>query len=457
MFSFFAQFWVLAYMLHYSEDWDPVSITMIAYLNVVWIFFSKKKLPPFLVSLVWTTGIGLHHMPFLANHSNFYLAVSLGVIGWLVSQYLKHKKLDEDVLNQEFVSIRGAICLSLFVVYFMAGIHKLNTDFFNPVVSCASDFFIRYSEEYSFDRAYIPNFLTTYSPHLVGVVEVAGALLLIVPRFQLIGVLCFVGLHSYLSPLSFFDFASLCYSILLLFLPLQVVSEPKYRDRIQKGISVLLGTMLVAAIGAIIMVDLDWMPIRQDVMQGWPFLAASFYLIYLISLNFREAGESLFSQNTVGLWSVRSKALYLLPLVLLIFTNTSYLGLRTAGNTTMFSNLRTEGGETNHLFIPSWLQIFDYQKDLVRIIEVSEEVEDWYRGQPYPGDLMTRFELKRMVQEWIAEERIVPMVIEVKGEAFSYEDITESEWADNPPNWLERKFLLFRVVQGDGKPNLCRW
>jgi hypothetical protein len=35
----------------------------------------------------------------------------------------------------------------------------------------------------------------------------------------------------------------------------------------------------------------------------------------------------------------------------------------------MFSNLRTEDGKTNHFFIPASSQIFNYQKELVTILE----------------------------------------------------------------------------------------
>ena len=38
----------------------------------------------------------------------------------------------------------------------------------------------------------------------------------------------------------------------------------------------------------------------------------------------------------------------------------------------MFSNLRTEGGKTNHFIIPVSAQIFDYQKDVVEIVSSTD-------------------------------------------------------------------------------------
>jgi len=48
-----------------------------------------------------------------------------------------------------------------------------------------------------------------------------------------------------------------------------------------------------------------------------------------------------------------------------------YLGLKTETSFAMYSNLRTEGGITNHLFIPVATQLFDFQKDLVEVTESS--------------------------------------------------------------------------------------
>src|SRR6266704_2162953 len=60
---------------------------------------------------------------------------------------------------------------------------------------------------------------------------------------------------------------------------------------------------------------------------------------------------------------------WLIPLIALGNGVTPYLGLKTVANYSMFSNLRTEGGQTNHLLIPAG-QFFlaEYQTDLVRVV-----------------------------------------------------------------------------------------
>lgn len=460
MFTIFSQFWVLAFYLHYSEDVQPISLFLLGLIATLVMLMSSKKVIPFVIAIGVFTGINLFLMPFVANHSNFYTGVSLLVLIWLGYQWWRYGDLEESRLNAEFASFRGVLCLSLFVVYLMAGVHKLNYDFFNPEVSCATDFFYRYAYEYGFDIEFIPKFLKTWSPYLVSVIEVVGALMLVVPRLQLVGVLWFVGLHSYLAPLSFYDFASICYSILFLFLPVVIVSKPGYFKRIQKAQNIWIISMIVAGVAAAAMIDNEFQVIRQDVMQGWPFLAGSAYFIFVIVQILRTEGVGLFSFTGVSLYKGVPKWTLSLPLLLFIYTNTSYLGLRTAGNTTMFSNLRTEGSQNNHFFMPEWLQVFNYQKNLYKVTSVSANVTEWYRGMPSEGMIMTEFELARMIGEWKDRGLYVPMEIRNLETQIpeSYENITQSDlWNQRRPNWFLRKTLLFREIQPFGEANLCRW
>ena len=460
MFSYFAQLWILAFFLHHSEDWDRVGVTVLALLLVLWVNRARDRARPFLVSVAFFTVYNFAKAPYLANHANYYLLLCAFLMLWASLSWLRSRKLSEARLGQEFLGLRPALCLSLVVVYFMAGFHKLNFDFFDPQVSCASDFFLRYSREYGFSASLIPRFLLDWSPYLVVVVELVGALLLLVPRTQLLGVLSFVGLHSYLSPLSFYDFASICYSILLCFMPPVLYEGVENRARVQKGVNVLLGCTIGGSVVARLMMDnrLDGL-IEADVAQGWFFLAGTFYLMNQIRRN--AAAEGFRPWNLPGLdfldfAAIRPRWALAMPALLLLFTNTSYLGLRTGGNTSMFSNLRTEGGASNHLVMSSSWQVFDFQKDLVYVEEIPRRHEKFKRGQPREGMAMTSFELRRLAEMWRERGDSVPMTIEYDGESHSYDDITEIEPWSQPLPWLAKKLMLFRVIQPEG-PNECRW
>ena len=86
----------------------------------------------------------------------------------------------------------------------------------------------------------------------------------------------------------------------------------------------------------------------------WPFVKKPWH-------NWK--GESLKPQKW---WHLGA----LIPVVFLGLT--PYLGLMTTSNFSMFSNLRTEGVNSNHLLLSNNpLKIFNYQEDLVRVLNVG--------------------------------------------------------------------------------------
>lgn len=461
MFSLFAQFWVLAFFLHHAEDWKYPATSIVAMLLAVWTTFARDRAVPFTVSLAVFTVVNVEKLPHLANHANYYTLICVCLLLWIAGVWWRNgRRLDEETLARAFPGVRPTLCLSLFVVYWMAGFHKLNAGFFDPDVSCAADFFLRYAREYDFPESVFPRWLLDTSPYLVVFVELAGALLLLVPRLQVLGILAFVLLHSYLVPLSFYDFASICYGILLCFLPPRLFEGSANRARAERGMRVLVVAMLVGNVVSRFLEDEgleDW--IAADNAMGWFFLAGSLTLIVQVVRNARASGLRLLDLEGVNLFAfreVRPRWMWLMPLLLLVYTNTSYLGLRTAGNTTMFSNLRTEDGVSNHFLVSSSWQPFGFQRDVLYVEAIPEEFRDEMRGQPEVGMGMTRFELRRIAERWRGRGEEVPMRFRQGNRIYSYDDITEEdEWA-RPLPWIAKKLMLFREIQPDG-PNECRW
>jgi hypothetical protein len=82
------------------------------------------------------------------------------------------------------------------------------------------------------------------------------------------------------------------------------------------------------------------------------------------------------------------------PLLLVALNGMSqYLGLKTETCFTMYSNLRTEGGVNNHMFVPAW-RLFSYQDNLVQIVSSSipelQAITD-------ANELLPSFELRRLL------------------------------------------------------------
>ncbi|MEL6263995.1 MAG: hypothetical protein AAFR12_23415, partial [Cyanobacteria bacterium J06626_6] len=60
--------------------------------------------------------------------------------------------------------------------------------------------------------------------------------------------------------------------------------------------------------------------------------------------------------------------------IILLFGLSPYLGLRTAGTFSMFSNLKTEGEYSNHFLLgQNQLKLWGYQEDVVEVLEIDDE------------------------------------------------------------------------------------
>ncbi len=77
--------------------------------------------------------------PEVANHLNLIIYCNIVVVLTVAYAYLRHRDSVTD--DEYFEMIRPVLRLSLILVYFLAGFHKLNEDYFNPEVSCAAEMF----------------------------------------------------------------------------------------------------------------------------------------------------------------------------------------------------------------------------------------------------------------------------------------------------------------------------
>jgi hypothetical protein len=134
---------------------------------------------------------------------------------------------------------------------------------------------------------------------------------------------------------------------------------------------------------------------------------------------------------------------FMMVTVVLLFNGLCpYLGLKTQTSFSMFSNLRTEGNETNHLFIPAGSQPFGFQDDVVEIT-----------GTTAPSPL----------SDWAARREVVPWY-EFRARASEHPeasvsyvrngDLHEVALIGDDPEIGEtpfaRKFLHFRTVPKEG-------
>jgi hypothetical protein len=281
------------------------------------------------------------------------------------------------------------IRISLLVLYFFAFFHKLNTDWFDPQVSCGT--FL-----YAALRDRIPTLPGTLAWQYF-VIYSSLAIEAVIPLFLffartrnaalLLGVVFhwILALHPYHG---FYNFSSMLFALFALFI------APPALERAARRI----GEERLRAVAWFIAVGFVWcyvISVFQANREAGPDPFVWLFTIYgaAVTAAFvillraeRPANEG------PRFFALRRPVLVALPLVVFLNGLTPYFGLKTEVAWAMFSNLRTEGGVSNHLVMPVSLQVFDYGRDLVQVTRSSDR---HLRAMMLRHQLLPYFEIRR--------------------------------------------------------------
>ena len=194
---------------------------------------------------------------------------------------------------------------------------------------------------------------------------------------------------------------------------------------------------------------------------GLLFIVGLLVMLWPIISDLFSPGRSWRWEGVPVLQGATPRWLYVMPLGLLLFGLTSYFGLRTAGNFSMYSNLRTEAGRSNHLVLgDNQLKWASYQDDVVRIVDIGNgaKIRRYLnRWGKLDGNLLPLVEFRKLLLKWRKERKVVPMTVEYKGVLTETDDITQHpDWQVDDWDW-EMRLMDFRVIQSSAGPNTCRW
>lgn len=510
-FATFGALYVVALFLEPAERWkDPRVTALLLALGVVLLLvgITRKTVPVFLV--VAMAHPLVLYFPDVPNHVNVEIYASVLLLVAIGYTWGRKEAYPGD--DDCFEMVRHVLQVSMVLIYVLAGFAKLNTDFINPQVSCVGGMLSDLAAIATRRMLGVPRVVfaaaavglslaavldarpaartlprsvratvvalallltlialrlaPAMSPAATSVLvlltagmvilwELVGGVLLTVPRLQ--GPLLAFSwtMHAMLSLIGFVHFGALAFAMLFTFVPgryfdlvtanvrLPLLGRPVPRAYLYLAANLLTGIVsgFVSRTAAAVMFNLSvlfflW-PILRDVVAQAP----------------RPAWPG------VSLWSRRTPAwLYAFPVVLLLHGLTSYLGFRTAGNFTMFSNLRTEGPRSNHLLLGgNPLKVGAYQEDVVRFTAVDDSLAALGdRSQPLQGNQVPVVEFRKWIYQWTREGRTIPMTFEYRGRVHSTESITaDPEWRTPSRDWAMR-LMDFRIIQTDGA-NECRW
>jgi hypothetical protein len=471
--ALFSVLWATAAALHHLEAQPLAGLPIYPFVVLLFLFperiWAIAAFALVHITLLW------FDLPAAANHS----VVAILVDGTLFIGCMRAVwgQTGESPGRRLWESIQGPIRATVLVVYGLAVFHKLNSSFFDPYVSCATSQLAKMFDLHGFAERPMNLSAFGFNIYLTLALEVAIIIFLVWPRFTFVGALIGLIFHTAVAWARFFDFATVVFALYLFFLPW---------DGLQRAVTSLprwVGITFAAGLIALALTSFYFYGFSDDadvfVWRGWTLKADTLICLFW-TLMIWPILLPVFLSRSVRAGAPRwagAPLAWLTPAVALINGATPYLGLKTVANYSMFSNLRTEGSETNHFLIPAG-QFFlaGYQNDLVRVESV-----DWVAPDSYPlrvrlagGSRWIRrnsrwlreapearvpfMELRRTLQLWreVGYTR-ASVLYERQGVWHDLEDAFSSAELMRPLSFWERKFMAFRAVQDDGQKSVCRW
>ncbi|WP_298120530.1 hypothetical protein [Flavobacterium sp.] len=373
--------------------------------------------------------------PRIGNHSTIILSFSL----FLLVVFALKLSSKKTIFNTNLVSyFFRTITVT---IYFYTGFHKLNTDFFNPCVSCVNEVNVYALSNFINERFVLPEFWShffQYGTLFIELILPFGLLHFKTRKITGFLLLCF---HCYLSLSGFADFS--CVGLFLILGCLVNFEEKTISKNNLKAVKPFLIFIILAIIIRYYLPTFGIDNYKNTFIEGFIFDIGFVIFIYTFFKSY-SAKEYAYAKKFNA---------YLIPIFVIInlWTLKGYFGLGNAGNLTMFSNLVTEKSTNNHLLIDTKkTKLFDFEEDYVEIIYLkNKNIREDFNGYKLP-----LVEFNFLVNYWNKTYTDkVPCKLIYKGKIFETNDIRTSEF--NQTKWWY-KYLSFRKIQSKG-PNECRW
>lgn len=328
-------------------------------------------------------------MPVGSNHYIMMFFVNVAIC----ASYIIFKLQVGDVapFRKEFFtswSAVGRYCLV--IMYFFGVFHKINTDWFDPAVSCAVALTDTLVGPWGLKSAWLDQFVI----YGTLVVEGIAMVCLCIPRLKYVGFLVGMPLHMIIgvTPYAWYpNYSSLVFALYALFLPedfIQRIGDILKRNRISRdvwhalsnrNVTLLAVATVLFALSVVLLLIVNSGQTRAElrshgfgdlahtVLMGlWAVYSVIIYVAVVVGLwgkKFTASRED---------WLPRPRLILVIPALFLLNGFAPYIGLKTEAAISMFSNLHTEGAVTNHLILNPPPYIFDYQDRTVKILSSSD-------------------------------------------------------------------------------------
>ncbi len=434
----FSKLFVFFYFsfLGFSGSWFSNPIVPLAVAIGVLVLLSNRQVYFNVFMLLHVLDAG-YRLPFIPNVIFLSAVTSSAFLAIQLHNYVWHRR---SYLDRSLAQFSGVLLLNLAALYFWTVFNKLNVDFLTPAVSCATFLLnksIRISafihDEGTLTLVYRAAIFATL------VFEALIPILLLTRRYRVVGILVGFVFHLGLA-VTHFDFTAAMTAFYAFLLP------PRLADRLVAAATgpprVILAVQVVGVAMVLVVAALSRrLPYLQSfnvAFGAWTLCTAAVVFVMVRARIWTFLGEAA-PRGEWKYWQL------LFPAAVLANGLMPYVGLKTDYSLSMYSNLRTEGGRTNHLLVTAPFYLADFQNDIVFITETEIDALRQFRGG---GLALTYFEFNRVIQQQLrAGAYRQRLTFRRHDREYHVTDLRDLEMAGRPnPLWLNKLFR-FRDVQ----------
>lgn len=370
----FAALWAFAGVLHHASyagwRWDhPLGWTCLALAAAV---IARPGSLALFAAYVAVDLAGLwREMPVNVNH--LFLTALLDVSLLVAVVPALARRLPPEAARAAALRAYGpALRLGLVAVYAWSGFHKLNTSYLDAGVSCGAAMYRAVAEALPvFPSGHAAETAAIWST-LAG--ECAVAALLCSRRTAVAGVVCALVLHTLFglhTHRGVYSFSATAAALLWLFVPAARAAQFRAPRGWSRAAVIAAGAVALAYGAAQVARatgDDDARVMGASLRAGHVAWGVEYALCAFLLARGLRASRGAAPADADPPLRVRGWAA-IVPALVVVNGACPYLGLKTETSFSMFSNLATEQGRTNHLLVPATVQVTPWLRDVVEIVD----------------------------------------------------------------------------------------
>ena len=372
--------WAVATLFHlaqsrvYAQELHYALLTTAAILLIL-----RPGSVPRLTALITLQLYGIpFQLPYVSNHWLFTTFVNLTILQAIVYLVIQKKtlQLDKADLIRLFAPI---VRVEVIILYFFVVLHKLNWSFLASDTSCAA---VLYKAQHLEGLIPTAGSISKYNSYFTIILETLIPVLLVFRKTRNMGLVIGLGFHCVIAFNSFngfYDFSGMIFAVYVLFSSFSFTNmaadfsgrwtgrRVQLRENLGRFNLRNFATLLSILFFSLVVLAYFTTHFKDYFQLVWALYSAGFIILFLLAL------KNQVWQAPAVAFTLPAAIFFLFPVLVFLNGISPYLGLKTESSFSMFSNLRTEGGMTNHVFIPVSTQIFNFQKDVVEVVSSTDE------------------------------------------------------------------------------------